>query len=402
MANLATLIMEGSGVGYRGSRLKHRYDHEDGAALIAMESAQALRDIFEDAFYTPNTCTINAALEGYSCVTESSHMAIMEAAASGAFEKIKQFFITLRDKVKDMLHNIKRYLSGIFGNDEKWVKDYEKELKALDASSLKGYNVKLYKYEPVKALNKTELTAYAESLISYANKDITTLMKGSAVLGDDDDDFDEEALEEYYDKKLEEYMASTFEGLDVDDVQKSAWSIMRDDATGEADKDTVEVTTSIINSFITILKNGSKDVSAYDKTISGVNSAYEKCIKFIGKVEKLVEKVDPSDKNKDTIMGDDYAKVGVKSTDEVIVGMSAARKKNDKRYTVAGQKFNEKGKTHVLGILRSLSSHMSKMQSVENTVYNAAKSAMQERNKEYKKVLVGAFGYSRKHSDKKK
>ena len=87
MSNLASMIMEGTGFGR--ARLTHSYDHENGAGLIAMESAEALRDIFEAEFYIPNTCTIQATLEGASCVAESSQAAIMEASIKGAFEKIK-------------------------------------------------------------------------------------------------------------------------------------------------------------------------------------------------------------------------------------------------------------------------------------------------------------------------
>ena len=50
MSNLATMIMEGSmGIGSK-VELAHSYDHENGAGLIAMESAEALKDIFEAEF----------------------------------------------------------------------------------------------------------------------------------------------------------------------------------------------------------------------------------------------------------------------------------------------------------------------------------------------------------------
>ena len=113
MANLATMIMEGTAI-LGNTKLAHKYDHIDGPALIAMESAQALRDIFEVGFYENNACTLKAVAEGYTDFDSSPYAATMEGIIADAFQKVKDFLIKLKDKVIAFFHSMVRYLSGIF------------------------------------------------------------------------------------------------------------------------------------------------------------------------------------------------------------------------------------------------------------------------------------------------
>ena len=375
MSNLATMIMEGSmNIGGKAN-LTHSYDHENGAGLIAMESAEALRDIFESEFYVPNTCTIAAALEGASCVEESSQAAIMEASVKGAFEKIKQFFINLKEKVKDFLHNIKRYLTGIFGNDEKWVKNYEKELTALSDKDLKDYEVKMYKYSILEAMSKADIEKFAEGLKAAAQKDISEayhMTAGNA-------EVDEADIDDRFKDVYEKFLKDVLDDSDADAVQKNAWSKMRSGATSEKDKESVKVGKSQISAYIAAIKSGSKDIGAYDTMITKVSKAYDNAIKFINDCEKKVNSA-KEDNN------------GVKKMDRASVGLSA--KDNTGDSTVS---MGSKTASNFAMILRKYSSMMSKMQSVHNTINTAAKSAMQERNSAYKKALTGAFAYARKN-----
>ena len=375
MSNLATMIMEGSGIGGFKATLSHSYDHENGAGLIAMESAEALRDIFEAEFYVPNTCTIAAALEGASCVEESSQAAIMEASVKGAFAKIKQFFIDLKEKVKDFLHNIKRYLTGIFGNDEKWVKTYEKELNALSDADLKGYEVKMYKYSIIEALSKADIEKLNGELLDTAKKDMadmfTSAIKGGKNMDESDVDAD---FKDKYENALKDMVGDT----DPDAIQKNAWSMMRSGADSDKDKETVSVGKSQIAAYVAAIKSGSKDISAYDNMITKVNKAYDKAVKFIDDCEKKVKSAPVGDNGLQTV-NRDAAGIPKKSGGGEDIKINSATASN---YAM---------------LLRKYSAFTSKIQSAHNTVNTAAKSAMQERNSAYKKALVGAFAYAKKN-----
>ena len=371
MSNLATMIMEGSGLG-TSAKLTHSYDHEGGAGLIAMESAEALRDIFEAEFYVPNTCTIAAALEGASCVEESSQAAIMEASVKGAFAKIKDFFIKLKEKVKDFLHNIKRYLTGIFGNDVKWVTNYEKELTSLSNNDLKDYKVKMYDYSIIQVLDKAGIESKADSLLAAARhkiKVLETQTKGAESEADD--------LEDAFKDEFETYLKDELKDSDPDSIQKNAWSKMRNWAKSESDKDDVKVGTSEISKYIKEIKDGPKIVDKYDKMISGVDKSYNKAIKFVNECEKEVNN----------------AKIAKGSDNVKVVPGSAIGANTEGNFYMSSDKASS-----YTACLRKYAQYLSKLQSVDNTINTAAKSALQERNKAYKKALTGAFGYAKKNN----
>lgn len=361
MSNMAQMIMEGASIG--SVKLDRHYDHENGAALIAMECAEALNAIFEDVFYVPNTCTISAAMEGATCVEESSQAAIMEAALKGAFAKIKQFFINLKEKVKEFLHSIKRYLLGIFGNDEKWVKQYEKELNALSGSDLKDYKVKMYNYTIEAAISADALASKADSMIAEAEKAIAAAKAASHGNRADDDNLEDD-LKEKSDKTYKDFISDLCgKAVDEDEFDKEIWSKMRGGADGENDKDDVDVAGKK-SAFIAALKSSTKDAAAYDKCIAKTDSMYQKAIKTVDKAQKDFE--------------------GLKTDDNGV-----AKDGNDMYGTGSRQ--------YVSAALRQLSSTLSRMQSAENKAWNAAKSALVERNSAYKKALVGAFAYARKN-----
>lgn len=377
MSNLASMIMEGATFGGIKANLKHSYGHEDGAGLIAMESAEALRDIFEAVFYVPNTCTIAATLEGASCVEESTQAAIMEASVKGAFAKIKEFFINLKEKVKEFIHNIKRYLTGIFSNDEKWVKEYEKEIMAISASDLKDYEVKMYDYSNVDTIkSKTSTNAKYEAVIAETNVSINHAITKYEV----DDiksakEADEDAIEEEFDKIYLDHIRELTgdKTIEADDLDKAIWSYMRNGADDESDKKEIPVAANR-KKFIDTLKGSTKELSTWDAIIQKTDKTYKKAIDLVDKSEK------------------EFANLDVKD------GMS-------KKVYYRGED-TEKGKStqiskveasNIALYLRKMSSMFSKMQTAENKFNTAAKSALVERNKAYKAALTGVFSYAKKH-----
>lgn len=373
MSNLATMIMEGSNYGSSFAQLDRTYGHEDGAGLIAMESAEALRDIFEAEFYVPNTCTIAAALEGASCVEESTQAAIMEASVKGVFAKIKEFFIKLKAKVADFIHNIKRYLTGIFGNDVKWVTNYEKELKALNATQLKDYEINMYTYT-IKKSTELGVEGNFDKLETAAKTFLNKKIREG--MGSSNENW-EEALDTEFTKTYEEFLKSTLGSADTDEVQKNAWSIMRNGADNKSDMDKVSVGPSEIKKYIDEIKKSTKELSEFDKIITNTNKAYDKAIKLVNDAEKYVTSISDSEDRFDSEKG-----------------MTGDNNGTGKTYATASVRAN------YASTLRKYSSYLSKCQGVQNTINTAAKSAYVERNAAYKKALTGAFSYAKKNKKK--
>lgn len=394
MSNLATMIMEGSNYGFGRANLTHSYGHEDGAGLIAMESAEALRDIFEAEFYVPNTCTIAAALEGASCVEESSQAAIMEASLKGAFQKIKDFFIKLKEKVKDFLHNIIRYLKSIFVSDAKWVTQYEKELKALKSADLKDYEVKMYNYTIDEAMSKDKLIEQSDKLLNKAKDYIDGEISKQAGRGEGitQDEIDSDVLDETFDNMYLEFIKGELKkSVDADEVQKALWSKYRGGAESESDKDDIAVGPNITN-FIDTIKKSTKMIEAYNTAITKTDKMYNTAIKFVNETEQKMNKLD----YKTITMNDgskrDETKLTYNKEHEGVVDGRVT--KNSTRTASRVQVGN------ITATLRKYSSYLSKMQSFKNSDYTAAKTAITERSGAYKKALVGAFGYAKKNKKK--
>lgn len=386
MANLASMIMEGSMYGFSRANLTHTYDHEDGACLIAMESAEALRDIFEAEFYIPNSCTIQAAMEGASCVEESSQAAIMEASIKGAFTKIKEFFIKLKEKVKELLHNLKRYLLGIFGNDEKWVNQYENELKALKSDQLKGYKIKMYKYTHLEIPTPLDV----DKEISATQQAIDQIMLYNDKL--DKDNFDEEKVNDHYEKEYNAVLKADKMDPD-DDIDKQLWSYYRDDASNENAKEEIEVNPSFIKTCIDTIKKASKVVNDIDKYQSKTDNSYKKCIGLVDKIEGKVSKVNVTgDQEKSTVNASD---LGMTWDSHKVNSESGSNEYLD-------HVLNNRMAANLSTVLRAFSSHISKKQTYDNKKITGLKTALNERNTAYKKALTGAFGYARKNGKKTK
>ncbi len=366
MSNLATMIMEGAS--YGTAKLNHHYDHENGAGMIAMESAEALRDIYESIFYVPNSCEIQAALEGATCVEESSQASVMEASIKGAWEKIKQFFINLRDKVKDFLHNIKRYLTGIFGNDRKWVETYADDLKAI-RNDLKGYKISMFKYSFDKYLNDGKLSSLFDNVNKVAEGSIDAALNNNydtkvSKVSELDEGFIKDEFEKEYKKAVMTILGKDANEDEYDDI---LWSNMRSGAKGQSDTDDVEVS-SFFDDAITALKSSNDVISNIDSAIKNADRNYGKILDGIKSAENSFNKLE-------------------KNSDGMI----------ERKNGAVTYKYNSAGASNVTNTYHALSAIVTKIQSLENKKNNAVKTAVVERNAAYKKALTGAFAYARKN-----
>lgn len=284
MSNLKSLIESMSDI-----KLNKHYDHEDGASLIAMESAEALRDIFEADFFTSNTCTINATLRGYDNVWESAYGPVLEASIKGVIDKIINFFKMLKNKVIDFIKAIKRFLEGLFASNEKWVKKYEEQLKEMAKSGkLKGYKIKAYEYTIPDFSDSNEIDKYAGELLNMTKDGVNTLGRDlSSGKGDTVEGYTEKFNEAY-----ESYAKSLCgNSYDPDDLDKSLWTTMRNGANSESDKIELDVDRKFGEMFMAVGQE-SNVMSSIDKYQTKTNKVYDDAIKYVNSIRDKVDKAD--------------------------------------------------------------------------------------------------------------
>lgn len=146
---LASMLMESAlgGVPMNvAPELLRKYTHEDGASLIAMESAEDIHEIFYESFYTMESLEFSkqrAAMEGASADVMEGIVDKIKGKAKAAMTKIKEKLKALWEKVKAFFKNTKTYLMAIFQNGAKFAKANQSMLKGLN---LEGFEYQVYKY----------------------------------------------------------------------------------------------------------------------------------------------------------------------------------------------------------------------------------------------------------------
>ena len=146
---LASMLMESAlgGVPMNvAPELLRKYTHEDGASLIAMESAEDIQEIFYESFYTMESLEFSkqrAAMEGASADVMEGIVDKIKGKAKAAVTKIKEKLKALWEKVKAFFKNTKTYLMAIFQNGAKFAKANQKMLSEL---KLDGFEYEVYDY----------------------------------------------------------------------------------------------------------------------------------------------------------------------------------------------------------------------------------------------------------------
>lgn len=147
---LASMLMESAlgGVPMNvAPELLRKYTHEDGASLIAMESAEDIHEIFYESFYAMESLEFSkqrAAMEGASADVMEGIADKIKGKAKAAMAKIKEKLKALWEKVKAFFKNTKTYLMAIFQNGAKFAKANQKMLRGLD---LNGFEYEVFDYK---------------------------------------------------------------------------------------------------------------------------------------------------------------------------------------------------------------------------------------------------------------
>ena len=103
------------------------YDCSYGCALALVESARNDYQMFR-AMLDIDAREMQIQRESAGYVAEGQITALAEGAFSGIWEKIKEFFKKLAEKVKAIWHTFIAKMNTLFMDDKKLVKKYEKEL----------------------------------------------------------------------------------------------------------------------------------------------------------------------------------------------------------------------------------------------------------------------------------
>ena len=310
-----------------------RYGHSDGASVIAMESVAELHEIFMEE-YNYEQADLAALSEGVA-LEGSQYEAIAEAATKGAFQKIKDFFAKLWEKVKAFFHNVVRFIDAIFKSGAEFVKKYDKDIKAI--KEVKDLTVTMHKFddEYIDLIGNVEERAseVTEIVDTFTGKVMGVLRQGSDVM---DKDIDE--LKQKY----------------------SAETLCRNASDNKADS-IEELRQYYMNLFI--------GEEAEEMTLSASDiQKFADTLAKSGKVAKF------------------------KTVENKLAkGYTAAKKMIDDADADIQKSEDGFKRAQVSKQLSAMSAGVSVMQNIINTEINCAKAAFKRRDAEYKHAIMAAF-----------
>lgn len=240
----------------------------------------------------------------------------------GIFEKIKQFFQKIIEKIHKIFHTFVAKMQSWFGNNKSFAQKYEKEIIKNWAKVSNDFEFKGWKFKKDNLLkevseSKNELTAATE----YGDK-MKNLLSGatlSSVIDDYDgtddtkakqlrDDFDD--IKDHIRKQIIDNGGPTSKtkiivekgpGLDSKEYTEELFKLFRDEDKDDLSKSTVtEMYGGSINSMMTFIKDYDKIKTNLEKSEKKITSGIDKLISDMNKAENDLIKDNRDESKKPT------------------------------------------------------------------------------------------------------
>lgn len=249
----------GTGVG-----MAKGYDCSYGCALALVESARSDYQMFR-AMLNIDAREMQIQRESAGYVAESQITALAENALTGIWDKIKEFFKKLAEKVKAIWHSFSAKMNTLFMDDKKLVKKYEKEL--------------------------TRKTRVGKLEVKYLDIDKSKTDAISTAIGKEigiSEATDGTGWDESADKRIEYWLRSLIQGTNI-----SADNIVDDlkDYIGyEEEEDTIDKAYGGIRQICNDIKEYSKELHKLEKHVSSFDRSCERVIKAADSKAKEAQK----------------------------------------------------------------------------------------------------------------
>lgn len=330
------------------------YGVESEGALVAVAESFQDRLAVMEAVHAAELINLQAIKESGGAVNaleESGYVAAYESAVSNVFEKIKAFFKKLWQKIKSFFHALRRRFDLIFKDAISFVEKYESELKKLKLTGMKAktFDYTLDKSNAIDGADKEANTIKAQFDTFLA----TAKNAPEAKLVDA-----KKTIEGQIDECAVLAAKTVVSGVtDIEDYEKSLYGLFRGGAKGPEDK--VEGSVNIAT-IISEIKSSKSLLRTIDNVSSKVDKRYGDMIKAVTKAQTEAE--------------------------DVISGRDDESKKD----------LNTKRKDAITGVASKLTKAMSGIQGVESKFFSAWRTAVEERNSDYKSIIGKALKYKEK------
>ena len=319
---------------------------EHGGDMVALEEAMEDMHSVVQSMHQHEMAAIECAYKirqgGDAEQLRESYAPVMEGAIKDIYTKLVDMLKKLWAKLKGYFKNVVRFFDGLILSGKKFVKKYKKELERL---SLSGYEYKMYKWNDTRLSNDPNVETYTSKVEdAIATVSPTVQMPLAEV------EAQNKVLTDKKDKILDQLRGSFVGGGVVasEDYSEKLFAYFRNGATGKEDLEDVAVDMAKI---IRVLEE--------DKMLTTLKKAEASCDKVFSKYIKELE---------------------------------TQRKEHDKAIGSGNAEENKLQKA-LASLWSKKISIFNEGQAIAQNFLNAWKTAVAERNRQYKGAAVAAFRF---------
>lgn len=300
MANMASIIMEGAGVGNNTSTdLYGNFDFSASAVEESSYVASAIAGLFCDIMEAEQSYKVADVIGAATIVRESrlgntvDAVAIQEGIVKSGIERLKTAFQKFIAKIKEYYHRVINWFKAMFSNAEDFVKNYGDMIKKK-AAKVKDFHYSGFKYtiekgdgncESIKDAVDKKIDSLAGAIGDLKSKSKTefyeyvkTSVFGSKYGGAFKDDADRasssDVVEEFISKEISVVKAS-----DISELREELINSYRDGDDQKSDIKDFEGNS--VDKMLKFLKESSKTISKFETELK----------KYENNVNKVIQKL---------------------------------------------------------------------------------------------------------------
>lgn len=304
MANLASVIMEGSGFGSLSVDLGN-YDYSDTILAESSFINSAMATLFTDVVAAEQSYMVSDVVAAATYIHEASNgntidaYALLEASVGGAIDKIKNAFKKFINKIKEYYHKVIDWFKAMFSNAEKFVKNFGDTIKEK-SRKVKGFKYEGFKYtisageaevEKLRKAIDSEIKRTIEGFDFVANSPTSEDFK-TKILSKLDVNFNEDDLPSSS-EVVDEYIEKNLKYSDTTEMKSEVADKFRDDMSKKSTITDFEGNS--VDSMIKFLKDSSSTISKLENQLSKYEENVKKVIKQLDKAENWETKGEGND-----------------------------------------------------------------------------------------------------------
>lgn len=305
MANLASVILEGSNLGSSMSLDKYEFD----ANLVVEESSfsdAAVATLFSDIMEAEQSYMVADVVGAATIIHENSNgsdvdpVDVQESVIKSGITKIKVAFQKFIAKIKEYYNRVINWFKAMFSNAGDFVKNYGDMIKKK-AGKVKGFHYTGYKYDQKAGESKADsirksvdnkmqdiVKGYDYIGVAHTSKEFNEHMRKNVLKSSFDDDNKTSANEE-----VDNFLTKEFHVSDISELKTSVIEAYRNGDDSKSDIKDFEANS--VSDMLDFIKSSGSLINKLQKQLHNYEEKTKSVISKLNKFETVKEDGDGAD-----------------------------------------------------------------------------------------------------------